>query len=249
MVVQDRGIRQVGPRFLSFNKMQSGWCRLTFCRQLSSPMITLKVGPDTLEHPAVILYAHSEVLQKLPFFAAALSGNFLEATTHVIKMPEDNPEIVAKLIQFLYTGTYTIDKELIPPLSAAAKLGADGKRSSTYHKLFHASVFLLAEKYDCKYLLKLSSTNMDMIALEESWERLAYWVSVYEASPPQSALRIANSLSTYRAASARSWILRLWEDEGGGSGARKKEGKLIQVFTKCPELARDLLVLASGATK
>ena len=68
-----------------------------------------------------MLHVPSEVLNKLPFFVAALNNNFLEASTRVINMPEDNPEIIAKLMQFLYVGSYTIDEELIPPLPATEK--------------------------------------------------------------------------------------------------------------------------------
>ncbi|KAF8429684.1 hypothetical protein EV426DRAFT_639464 [Tirmania nivea] len=299
-----------------------------YAKRLSPPMTTLKVGPDTLEHPAVELYVHNEVLKKLPFFIAALNGNFLEAATRVINMPEDNPEIVAKLMQFLYAGSYTIDEELIPPLPAAEKeldggddgdgedidddadlprdsedererlptfrpwnrrpamvahvalpqiatpsgypLGLissnhtlpkepDSEKSSIpsreyHHKLFHASVFLIAEKYDCEGLLMLSCKNTRKIEISDRWELLDYWVSIYGMSPPQSALRIGNSLSekarfSYGVASTKAWIRKLWEDEGAGSGARKKEGKLTQMLAEWPELARDLLVLISGATK
>ncbi|KAF8457639.1 hypothetical protein BGX38DRAFT_1139143 [Terfezia claveryi] len=46
----------------------------------------------------------------------------------VINIPEENPEKVAKLMQFLYVGSYTIDEELIPPLPAVEKEldGGDG---------------------------------------------------------------------------------------------------------------------------
>ena len=270
-------------------------------------MTTLRVGPDTPEYPAVVLYVHNKVLSKLPFFVAALNGNFLEATTRVINMPEDNPEIVAKLMQFLYTGSYTIaEKELdiddvpsdsederverppklrlwnrgrampspvvlpqiatpsgyplglistyltLPKVPVPEKSPIPSRRY--YRRLFHASVFLMAEKYDCEGLLMLSCTNMKEITIPDKWELLDYWASIYEMSPPQSALRISNSLSegtkfSYAVELTKDWILQLWEEEGAGYGARKKEGKLIQVLAEWPELARDLLVFISGATK
>ena len=271
------------------------------------------VGSGTPEHPAAALYVHSEVLSKLPFFAAALNGSFLEATTRVVNMPEDSPEIVAKLMQFLYTGNYTIAEEkrdgndgddidddtnlpwnsereglsnfrlwnrgrAMPPPVALPQIATPSgyplglistnltlprvpvpKKSSTpsgryYRKLFHASVFIMAEKYDCQGLVMLACTNLRNVTIRDKWELLDYWASVYEMSPPQSALRISNSLSqgtmfTYTVGLTQDWILRLWEDEGAGSGARRKEGRLTQVLAELPELGRDLLVLVSGATK
>ena len=95
---------------------------------------------------------------------------------------------------------------------------------------------------------------MRRITIPDKWELLDYWTSIYGMSPPQSALRISNSLSkgamfSYGVGVTKAWILKLWESDGAGNGARKIEGKLTQVLTEWPELARGLLILISGANK
>ncbi len=50
---------------------------------------------------------HKELLiDSSPFFAAALDGSFAEATSKVIRLPEDNPDIFALFIQWLYVGDF-----------------------------------------------------------------------------------------------------------------------------------------------
>jgi len=44
------------------------------------------------------------------FFRRALNGNWQEAETRVIKLPDDDPEIVALYINFVYTGQLSTAK-------------------------------------------------------------------------------------------------------------------------------------------
>ena len=75
---------------------------LTDCTStLTSPIITLVVGPE-----ARLFAAHADVLCHSPFFAAALRGQFLEAHTRRIDLPDEAPEIFSSVLEYLYKGDY-----------------------------------------------------------------------------------------------------------------------------------------------
>lgn len=106
-----------------------------------SPIIKLLVGPD----PAVVFYASQETLCRLPFFRAALQGGFREASTHEMRMPDDEPHTVAALIEFQYTGRYAypfrpsseaVDEEQLPVADLT---------EGTYH----VGVYATAHRYGC----------------------------------------------------------------------------------------------------
>ncbi|KAK3896388.1 speckle-type POZ protein-like B, partial [Staphylotrichum tortipilum] len=53
------------------------------------------------------------------FFDRALTGGFAEAATGIVDLPEDDPEVVQRFLEFLYTGTYTdVDSAYAPPSDA-----------------------------------------------------------------------------------------------------------------------------------
>ncbi|KAL1836765.1 hypothetical protein VTJ49DRAFT_4705 [Mycothermus thermophilus] len=53
------------------------------------------------------------VCSQSQFFDLALSGPFLEARTGVVDLPEDDPVVLERFLEFLYTGTY--HEELVEP--------------------------------------------------------------------------------------------------------------------------------------
>ncbi|OJD37916.1 btb poz domain containing protein [Diplodia corticola] len=70
--------------------------------QLSCPMALLNVGtgPDRVAFPV-----HKELLVKnSPFFVTALNGPFQEGKRQVVPLPEDDPDIVYRMINWLYRG-------------------------------------------------------------------------------------------------------------------------------------------------
>ena len=199
-------------------------------------------------------------------------------------LPEDTPEIVAKLIEYLYTGKYTVDPGYLPStekefeasqtlLSSSAGNSTEtisrhlsGPTNTTINdvqasrkyflKIFHTCVFILAEKYDVPGLLHLAGIESRAIRVSNDWELLEYWRFVYKSSGPQSALRIANTLSGledrmfgFDINSTRIWILKLWASEGGAKGSRNGESTLLECLRESPELARDFLIFIAGATE
>ncbi|KAG5747241.1 hypothetical protein H9Q69_002482 [Fusarium xylarioides] len=47
------------------------------------------------------------VCTQSPFFDKAMSGNFMESKSRSVELPEDDPDVVERFLEFLYTGTYT----------------------------------------------------------------------------------------------------------------------------------------------
>jgi len=68
---------------------------------LTSPIVTLIVGRDRR-----LFAAHEEVLSLSPFFAAALKDQFHEASTKKVDLPDEEPEILSCVLEFLYKGDY-----------------------------------------------------------------------------------------------------------------------------------------------
>lgn len=104
-----------------------------------SPTITLLIGPDS-----TVFSASRDLLCGLPFFRAALLGEFREASSRSITMPEDTPRSVAALIEFLYTGAYTYPYHAVSEADADAVPTADLAEGA-----FHIAVYATASKYGC----------------------------------------------------------------------------------------------------
>lgn len=75
------------------------------CRIIGS-IITIYVGSS-----ATKFYVHKNLLLQSPFFRAALEGDFTEAHTGEIRLPEDDPDIFAIYAHWLYTGDIACEVE------------------------------------------------------------------------------------------------------------------------------------------
>jgi BTB/POZ domain len=51
--------------------------------------------------------AHEDVLCHSPFFQAACRGQFLESNSKRINLPEESPEILSSVLEYLYKGDYS----------------------------------------------------------------------------------------------------------------------------------------------
>ncbi|KAL0632101.1 hypothetical protein Q9L58_009033 [Maublancomyces gigas] len=162
------------PKILKFEAQAaaspSGVIHSTFAKQIMSPIIILRVGPDQTE-----FRAYEEILCSLPFFRAALQGSFREASEKAITMPEDDPEIIAALIEFLYTGSYTF--AFTPPLTGEtpAVPSSDVAQGS-----FHVSVYAVASKYDCDKLVEGAVRNFVYVLKElKGMDVIELWKAAY----------------------------------------------------------------------
>jgi hypothetical protein len=69
---------------------------------LTSAIITLVVGPEQR-----LFAAHEDVLSHSPFFAAALKGQFFEPNAKRIDLPDEEPQILSCILEYLYKGDYS----------------------------------------------------------------------------------------------------------------------------------------------
>lgn len=112
-----------------------------------SPVVILIVGEGTEFH------AYEDILCRLPFFRAALLSGFKETSDKTITMPEDEPEIVAALIEFLYVEhyTYTFERD---GLKTKSNPPCDRQEGS-----FHLRLYAAAFKYNCQGLAAAAMRN------------------------------------------------------------------------------------------
>lgn len=68
---------------------------------LTSPIVTIVVG-----HDRRLFAAHEDVLSRSTYFAAALKDQFLEPNTKKVDLPDEEPEILSCILEFLYKGDY-----------------------------------------------------------------------------------------------------------------------------------------------
>lgn len=68
---------------------------------LTSPIVTLIVGREQR-----LFAAHEDVLCHSPFFASLLTDQFLEAGAKKVQLPDEEPEILSCVLEFLYKGDY-----------------------------------------------------------------------------------------------------------------------------------------------
>jgi len=214
----------------------------------SPSMVTLEVGNRASGR--YTFRVHESILCGLDFFKAALQGSFLEATTKLIKMPEDDPVFMAPFVEFLYSKDYQE-----PVLTEIKGDGAHLKKRFT-QKLYHAGVLVLGEKYGLEGLCAVAvsymrSTSTKLEASSTTGDNanfLEYVVQLYNMSAPGSALRIPKTEDTrvtvlkpiaWDTRRAGRWIGSMWKDE-------VQRPLVKEAFERCPDLAQDLLIMISS---
>lgn len=115
---------------------------------LIATTVTLLVGTDK-----TALNVSQHILCRLPFFRAALQGNFREASEQKVSMPEDELQDVTALVEFLYTDRYTY------PYYVTAEPGSGRPTPNLAEGLYHVGVYATAHKYGCFELL---ATTLDL---------------------------------------------------------------------------------------
>lgn len=70
-------------------------------RNLTSAVVTICVGKDQR-----LFAAHEDVLSLSPFFAACCRGQFLQAHNKQISLPDEQPEVLSSILEYLYKGDY-----------------------------------------------------------------------------------------------------------------------------------------------
>lgn len=185
-----------------------------------SPPVTLSVGPN-----ATTFHVSQDILCRLPFFRAALTGEFLEATTKAITMPEDEPETLAALIEFLYNGVYTYTYD--------GERGSDTPAVDLTEGQFHIAVYSVASKYDCPLLANGAVRNFCRVLRElDSVNCLRLWKTAYDNDLPLSKWGRVPDSKPPGAAELQKQLQILYADHAE---------EVAQVFHDYPALATDVL--------
>ncbi|KAI1609257.1 hypothetical protein EDD37DRAFT_653780 [Exophiala viscosa] len=105
---------------------------------LTSPIITLEAGPD-----ATPLTAHKAILTRCSYFAKCLDDRFEEGINNKIKLPQESPEDLLKLLSWLYTGKlYAGDREDMQIVELRSE-------PTTMAVMDLINLFIIADKYCC----------------------------------------------------------------------------------------------------
>ena len=75
--------------------------KLIRSRNLTSPIVTLAVGPD-----GRMFAAHEDILSLSPVFKNYLKGRTSDRGERRIALPEEQPEVLSSVLEYLYKGDY-----------------------------------------------------------------------------------------------------------------------------------------------
>lgn len=104
----------------------------------NNPIVTLNVGPD--KHT---FHVHQELLfNSSPVFKAAFSGAYQESSERCMALPDEDPEIVERLMQWLYFKSLSLTKAVC-------------SKTSTERYFQLAKLNTLADKFDVGLLKNL----------------------------------------------------------------------------------------------
>ena len=182
------------------------------------------------------MHCHRVILcAQVPFFKAACDGNFKEAKDGIINLPEDDPEVVKYMIDYLYTRSY-LGIHLCPHRNNMAMYcqcyppDAPGLDSS--HLKAHLQVRNIADKYDIKGLKQLSEFMFKM-----AFRELPVSHDCLLSEEVVSAVKMAYEGSTAEDRSLRGFIVHVFHQ----LKLKPSYTVLVDLFREVPELAFELL--------
>lgn len=194
-----------------------------------SCIATLLVGQERVK-----FQAHEDTLCQLPFFQAALRGEFKEASTKTIAMPEDNESHVSAMIEFLYTGDYTY---IYDPRTVELSTGSNAPVATLSEGVYHVGVYVVASKYHCSGLAEMAVKNFEAVASElDDINTICLWKAAY--TDGLQLPRRKRDFDRYSAGKGLgAWVKGLYKDHFE---------EMEEVMLACPQLASDLLHIATG---
>lgn len=191
-----------------------------------SPVIILTVGVEE-----ITFHVYEDLLCCLPFFRAALQSGFKETADKKIRMPEDEPVIIAALIEYLYVGnyTYTYGRDLdvtqtnnTPP-------------PDLMEGLFHLQVYATAFKYDCQGLAEAALGSVIYVLQQlEGIVVVQLLKEAYNRSCGTALLEAGEDISAFKGRLPEI-LKRAYVTHGED---------MKDLIHECPDLANDLLRLA-----
>ncbi|KAI1501422.1 BTB/POZ protein [Biscogniauxia marginata] len=145
--------------------------RLYSSREYSDLTISCD-GRDHQVHKAI-------VCPRSEFFAAACRGAFEEERKATINLPDDDPQLVDIMVQYLYHLDYNT-----PSPAGRANKPSHAKLTRKYRELTsdlvtHVMVYALAKKYDIRGLKSLAIQKFEA-AVEKQWLTYSFLEAVQE---------------------------------------------------------------------
>jgi hypothetical protein len=105
-------------------------------------MLAIRVGKEP-NH--VDFGTHESFLtSRSDFFRRAMNGNWTEADTRVVKLPEDDPNVFGLYLDYVYTGQLTTMEKTPAELAALEPIDFDHQIYQEYEEVFR--LFVLAKK-------------------------------------------------------------------------------------------------------
>lgn len=148
----------------------------------------LVVGVEQIE-----FVVSQRLLCRIPFFHAALKGEFLEAVEQKITMSEDEPQDIAAFVEFLSTGSYTYPYHTIEDSMSSSP------RPDLDEGYYHIGVYTTAEKYDCNELQALSlKFFLYVLSHLEGIEVALLWKSAFVKDMLSEDLETYDGLEEFR---------------------------------------------------
>jgi hypothetical protein len=153
--------------------------------------VTIQVG---LEPNDAKFVAHESFLTaRSEFFRRAINGSWKESDTRVVKLPEDDPEIFALYINYIYTGQLVTAQKSNEEFATLDFIDFGKIIHAEYHALF--CVYVMAEKFvdiaTKKAVLAAAIEVTGSKSLEGRWEVPTFITinTVYSGTPQKSPAR------------------------------------------------------------
>lgn len=187
-----------------------------------SPIVALHVGPD-----AIVFHAYEATLCTVPFFRAALQGQFQEAAEKKITMPEEKPEIISALIEYIITGQYTCTYDV------DADTSPDGTHPPNLTQgCFHVEVYAVAQMYDLPKLVSVALYNFYVVLRElDGMDIVRLWEAAYAKGLTLPICARVGLLGVFE-----YWLPKLLK------GLYKTDGEAMDIMVaEFPALASDIM--------
>lgn len=194
-----------------------------------STVITLLIGHDLAE-----FHVYEVIICRLPFFQAVLQVELKSAPGEAIMMPDDQPDTIGALLEFLYIGTYTY--VFNPPATPNAGSSADIPASQLSQGYFHVSVYAVAIKYECEALVQATLENFrNVLKRMGGLDVIKLWKAAYFEGLYLHQFEGDDNL--------HSFMVRLPKLVGHLYESNRKE--MEDIVAEYPKLGSDLLRLVS----
>ncbi|RVX67085.1 hypothetical protein B0A52_08328 [Exophiala mesophila] len=125
---------------------------------LTSPIVTICVG-----HEQRLFASHQDIITRSPFFEAACREQFFQGNTRRITLPDEHPEVLSAVLEYLYKGDY-YPKLLHNTRRDVWEIEDEGKdpKSTIYHHatkqtvLKDTFIYCSAQRYGLEELQRLA---------------------------------------------------------------------------------------------